>query len=86
VGGQYAFDVLPSAVGLVVGPELERAQVVRYRAIQPRLNARSVCPRLAAPRTGFSRSGSVGRGASLITAALTEGRLVRGRSEPSFAS
>ena len=50
---------LPSAVGFVVGPELERAQVVRYRAKGSMRGtfARSVCPRLAAPRTGFFRSG-----------------------------
>jgi hypothetical protein len=41
----------------VVGPELERAQVVRYRAVIQVDNARSVCPRLAAPRTGFSGLG-----------------------------
>jgi hypothetical protein len=72
--------LLPFAVGFVVDPELERAQVVRYRANLSMRGkvARSVCPRLAAPQTGFSRSGSVGRGASLITAALTEGRMVRG--------
>jgi hypothetical protein len=50
---------LPSAVGFVVGPELERALAVLYRAKRHmRVTfARSVCPRLAAPRTGFSRSG-----------------------------
>jgi hypothetical protein len=43
----------------IVGPELERALVVRYRAVPHLGNACSVCPRLAAPRTGFSRSGKV---------------------------
>jgi hypothetical protein len=64
-------------------------------AFRPRLNRSQVCrysvpsqARLATPiiRTGFSRSGLWKGGASLITVALTEGGVMRGRSEPSFAS
>ena len=60
-GDAVRLRFLPSAVGFVVGPELERAQVVRYRASEPWFTARSVCPRLAAPRT-VSRSGGSVRG------------------------
>jgi hypothetical protein len=59
-GKQYASDFCRLLSAFVVGPELERAQVVRYRATSAELggSASSVCPRLAAPRT-VSGSGDV---------------------------
>ena len=66
-GGQCAVDVLPSAVGLVVAPELERAQVMLYR---PATNLGALPPSARALRRHGRVSLGLGRGQSPPLTAL----------------